>query len=375
MLTGSIAGLGSQYVIGLKAVNCQSGDLLAEAQEQAVGKEGVLKALDVAAVGSRRKLGESLNTVQEYATPLADATTPSLEALKAYSLGNRIRFAKGNTAALPFYKHAAELDPNFASAYLTLAASYWNLDEPGLAAENARKAYELREKASERERFSIEGFYYYNMTGELEKAARTYELWQQTYPRNFVPYQNLGVISALLGNHEKAWSEQREALRLEPSAVDNYSNLGLAYVNLNRLDEAEAVYKQADERKLENEALLANRYLLAFLKGDAAQMERFATAAMGKPGIEHNLLNVQADTQAWYGKMNDARELTRRAMDSAKHNDAKETAAGYQAESALREVELGNWEQARTEANAAMKLAANRDVRAMVALALARRAI
>jgi serine/threonine protein kinase len=198
MLTGSIAGLGSYYVIGLKAVNCQSGDLLAEAQEQAAGKEGVLKALDAAAVSLRSKLGESLSTVQEYATPLADATTPSLEALKAYSPGNRTRFAKGNTAALPFYKRAVELDPNFASAYLTLAASYWNLDEPGLAAKNARKAYELRAKASERERFSIEGFYYYNVTGELEKAARTYELWQQTYPKSFVPYQNLGVISALL---------------------------------------------------------------------------------------------------------------------------------------------------------------------------------
>jgi tetratricopeptide (TPR) repeat protein len=167
-------------------------------------------------------------------------------------------------------------------------------------------------------------------------------------------------------------SEQREALRLEPSAVDNYSNLGLAYVNLNRLDEAEAVLKQADDRKRENEALLATRYQSAFLKRDAAQMERFASAAMGKPGIEDNLLAWQADTRAWYGKMNDARELTQRAMDSAEHNDAKETAAGYQAESALREVELGNSEQARTEANAAMKLAANRDVRALAALALAR---
>jgi eukaryotic-like serine/threonine-protein kinase len=372
MLTGSIAGLGSQYVIGLKAVNCQSGDLLAEAQEQAAGKEGVLKALGAAAVSLRSRLGESLSTVQEYATPLADATTASLEALKAYSLGQKTRFAKGETAALPFFKRAVELDPNFAYANLTLAASYYNLNEAGLAADYAHKAYELREKVSERERFSIEGYYYYSMTGQLEKAAQSYELWQQTYPRTNTPYANLGVISSKLGNYEKALEETREALRLEPNSVANYANLGTGYQYLNRLDEAEAVYKQAEERKLESEFLLANRYYLAFLKGEAAQMERFASAAMGKPGMEDLLLSNQADTQAWYGKFKNARELTRRAMDSAEHNDAKETAAGYQAESALREVEVGNREEARAEADAALKLGPNRDVKAMAALSLAR---
>jgi serine/threonine protein kinase/tetratricopeptide (TPR) repeat protein len=372
MLTGTIAGLGSQYVIGLKAVNCQSGDVLAEAQEQAAGKEGVLKALDGAAFSLRSKLGESLSTVQEYATPLADATTPSLEALKAYSLGVKTDYAKGNTAALPFYKRAVELDPNFAAAYHALAVSYHNLNEAGLAGEYARKAYELREKVSERERFSIEALYYLSVTGELEKAAQTYELWQQTYPRNDVPYVDLGVISSYLGNYEKALEEYRESMRLEPNNVINYSNLGGAYLSLNRLDEAEAVYKQADERKLEGELLLGSRYQLAFLKGDAVQMERFASAAMGKPGTEDFLLAMQADTQAWYGKFKNARELTRRAMDSAEHNDAKETAALYQAESGLREVEVGNKEQARAEANAALKLVPNRDVKAMAALALAR---
>ena len=371
MLTGSIVGLGSQYVIGLKAVNCQSGDMMAEAQEQATSKEGVLKSLDAAAVRLRSKLGESLSTVQEYATPLVDATTPSLEALKAYSLGQKTRYAKGETAAVPFYKRAVELDPNFAYAYLTLAVNYSNLNELGLSAEYARKAYELREKVSERERFSIEAFYYLNVTGELDKAAQTYELWQQTYPRNYQSYGNLGVISVALGNYERALSEYSEVMRLEPINVVNYSNLGGVYMNLNRLDEAEAVYKQAEERKLENEVLLANRYVLSFLKGDAAQMERFASAAMGKPGTEDFLLATQSDTQAWYGKLKNARKLTRRAMDSAEHNDAKETAALYQAESALREVEVGNHEEARTDANAALKLAPNRDVKAMAALASA----
>ncbi len=372
MLTGSIAGLGSQYVIGLKAVNCNTGDVLAEAQEQAAGKEAVLKALDAAAVSLRSKLGESLSSVQKYATPLEEATTPSLEALKAYSLGRKTVYAKGDTAALPFFKRAVELDPNFAMAYVAMSVVYCILNEAGRAAENARKAYELREKVSERERFSIEANYYVFATGELEKAAQTYELWQQTYPRDAAPYVDLGFISGALGNWEKALEEVREALRLEPNDVANYVNLGLAYTTLNRLDEAEAVYKQAEERKLESELLLQSRYWLAFLKGDTAQMAQLVSAAMGKPGTEDLLLATQADTEGWYGKLKNAHELTRRAMDSAQHNDAKETAAAYQAAAALREVESGNREQARADADAALKLAPNRDVRAMAALALAR---
>jgi tetratricopeptide (TPR) repeat protein len=372
MLTGSIAGLGSQYVIGLKAVNCNAGDTLATAQEQAPSKEAVLKALDNAAISLRSKLGESIGSVQKYATPVEEATTPSLEALKAFSLGRKMVFAKGNTAALPFYKRAVELDPDFAIPYVAMSAVYGSLNEVGRATENARKAYDLREKVSERERFGIEGVYYLQATGELEKAAQAYELWQQTYPRDDVPYRDQAFISASLGNWEKTLEETREALRLEQNDVLNYANLGNGYASLNRLDEAEAVYKQAQERRLEGETLLAVRYQLAFLKGDAAQMAQLLSAGTGKPGTEDLLLATQADTEGWYGKLKNAHDMTRRAMDSAQHNDAKETAAAYQAAAALREVESGNWEQARAEADAALKLGPNRDVRALAALALAR---
>jgi len=369
MLTGTIAELGSQYVIGLKAVNCNTGDVLAEAQEQAAGKEVVLKALDKGATSLRRKLGESFGSVQKYATPLEEATTPSVEALKAYSLGQKARYSKGETAALPFYKRAVELDPNFAMAYRAMSRDYRTLNEVGRAAEYARKAYELREKVSEREKFYIEANYFLTATGELEKAAQVYELWQQTYPRDNVPYGVLGFISGSLGNLEKALEETREAMRLDPNWDDN---LGAFYMTLNRLDEADAMFKLAEDRKQEHEYLLANRYVLAFLKNDTARMAQLVSLAVGKPGTEDVLLASEADTEAWHGKLKRARELTQRAMESAQRNDAKETAATYQVAAALRDVESGNWEHGRAEANAAVKLAPNRNVRAMAALALAR---
>ncbi len=298
MLTGSIAGLGSQYVIGLKAVNCDTGDVLAEAQEQAAGKEAVLKALDAAAVSMRSKLGESLSSVQKYATPLEEATTPSLEALKAYSLGQKTHVCERGPRPLCPSTNGRWNSIRISQCPTPLmAVAYGNLNEAGRAAENARKAYELREKVSERERLSIEANYYLIATGELEKAAQVYELWQQTYPRDVLPYADLGFILRSLGNWEKALEEAREAMRLEPNNAVNYVNLGNEYMSLNRLDEAEAVYKQAEERKLEGEVLLEARYELAFLKGDTAQMAQLVSAAMGKPGTEDLLLAAQADTE------------------------------------------------------------------------------
>ena len=372
ILTGSIRGIGSQYVVGLKAVNCETDDVLAEVQGQARAEEAVLSALDKAAVSLRSKLGESLSSVEKYATPVEEATTPSLEALKAYSLGVRTHSARGSTAMLPFLKRAAELDPNFAMAYSWMAGVYFDLNEVGRGAEYARKAYDLREKVSERERFDIEGTYYLTVTGDLEKARQTFDVWQQTYPRDVQPRRSLGFVSAELGNWERALEENREALHLEQDDGSNYSNLGGAYATLNRLDDAAAVYKQSEEHSLEDEFLLQSRYRLAFLQGDTAQMAQLFSAASGKPGMEDLLLAAQADTEGWQGKLKNARELTGQAMDSAQHNDAKETAASYQAVAALRDVESGKRGLARTEANAALKMAPNRDVRAVAALALAR---
>ena len=372
MLAGSIAGLGNQYVIGLKAVNCDTGDVLAEAQEQAADKEAVLKALDAATVSMRSRLGESHGSVQADVKPLIEATTPSLEALKAYSLGLKTQATQGDMAALPFFKRAAERDPNFALVYSSLTSAYGNMNELDLAAQYARKAYALRERVSERERFPIEIDYYMVATEELEKAAQICEQWQRTHPRDYEPYANLSYIFAALGNHEKALQEAREFVRLEPNDVIGYNNLGSAYTNLNQLNEAEEVLNQANARQLESEGLLLNRYELAFLKNDTAQMTQVAAAAMGQAGAEDLLLAAQADTEAWHGKLKNARELTQGAIESAERNDANETAASYQAAAALREVESGNWKQARSDVDAAMKLAPNRNVRIFTALVMAR---
>jgi DNA-binding winged helix-turn-helix (wHTH) protein/tetratricopeptide (TPR) repeat protein len=368
---GSIARLGDQYVLGLRAENCRNGDVLDEEQAEAARKEDVLGALDKTAIRLRSKMGESLSSVQKYATPVEEATTPSLDALKAYSLGRKIFFEKGNTAALPFLQRAVELDPNFAIAYRALSAVYGNLNQPQRERENIRKAYELRERVSERERFYIEANYYKDGTGEIEKAIPAYELWQQTYPRDYASYVHLGTLYFSTGNLEKAVEQTRESVRLEPNSADNYGGLALAYILQNRLDEAEIVLHQAEERKLESEFLLELRYKLAFLKRDTARMAQTVSAAIGKPGSEDLLLNAQANTEAWYGRLKDARELTRRAINSAQQNNAQETGADYQARTALHEVESGLRKQARSEAYAAIKLAPNAGVMALSAVALA----
>lgn len=339
---------------------------------RAVRKEDVLGALDQIASKLTARAGESLTTAKKYDTPIFEATTPSMEALRVYTLGQKKAYGGDTAAALLFFLRAVELDPNFPLAYTSLSLVYSIRQEPERAAQASRKAYELRDRVPELERQVIEVNYYVLATGELEKAEQLLIVLKQTFPGAPQPHTNLGGIYRRLGNPQKALEEAAEALRREPTNPLNYQNLGADYVSLNRLDEADALYKQAEARGLVNEGSARSRYLLAFLKGDETKMAQFASSTVGKQADEDSMLAAQADTAAWFGKLKDARDLTRRAIESAHRNDVQETAAAYQAEIALFEADSGNRQQSRADAGAAMKLAPTRIVRPMAALALAR---
>jgi serine/threonine protein kinase/Flp pilus assembly protein TadD len=372
VIFGSIAGLGSQYVLGLNAVDCRTGDTLAQEQVQAARKEDVLKALDQASTKLREKVGESLVTIQKYDTPLEQATTASFDALKAFSRGRKISVSGDDAAAIPYYKRAIELDPNFASAYSELGSAYSNLNEAGLSNEYLAKAYELRERASERERLSIEAYYDKFVTGDIDKARATFKRWAQAYPQDFVPQGNLGVLEGFIGEYGQAIRDSQEALRLLPDSSSGYGNLLGYYISANRLEEARSVYKEAVTRKAENSALHGNMYGLAFLLGDQGEMDRQVAWAAGKAGGEDLLLSIESDTEAYYGRNGKARDLSRRAVDLSTRNDQKETAALWQMEASLREAELGNTSAARQQANAALALASAHDTQILGALAFAR---
>jgi serine/threonine protein kinase/Flp pilus assembly protein TadD len=371
IILGSISNLGGQYVIGVDAVGCSSGDTLAKEQEEAATKQDVLKALGQAAASLRGKLGESLASIQKFDVPV-EATTASLEALKAFSMGITTGRTRGDAEAIPFYKRALELDPNFAVAYASLGNVYGNLGQASLSAENIKKAYALRDRVSERERYRISGLYYSNVTGELEQASQVYELWAKSYPQDLVPPVNLGSIYDSLGQYEKAVTDTLEALRLEPNITIGYSNLAQYYLALNRLDDAKQAIEQAREHNLESDFLHVAMYELAFLKSDAAELERQVTWAAGKPGTEDLLLSFQSDTEAYYGRLAKARDFSRRAVDSAVRADSKETAALWQVNAGLREAEFGNMAVAKQDVAAALALAPGRDVKLFAALTLAR---
>jgi len=372
LLAGSIASLGSHYAIGLKAVNCSTGNLLGAAEAEAESREKILQALGQAAASLRGKLGESLASVQKFDKPLDEATTPSLEALQAYTEGDRLAREKGDTDALPFLKRAVELDPNFARAYASLGVRYNNLGQASLAIENVRRAYELRDRVSEREKYYIACTYFTLVTGELEKAIQQYELWIQDYPRDYVAATNLGVNYFTLGQFERAAAVTRDALALEPANMLGYNNLGVAYFSMGRLDEAKSTFDDALARKLDGPYLRQSIYYLDFLRGDAAGRQQQLAWSMGKPGAEDILLSAESDTQADYGHLQKARQLSAQAEESAKRNDSKETAAFWQGNEALREAEFGNSADALKQAREALALAPGRDVKVETALALAR---
>ena len=369
LLTGSIASLGSHYLIGLKAVNCQTGDSLGSAEGEAEGRERVVKVLSEVANTLRGKLGESISSVQKYDQPLDEATTSSLEALQAFTRGTRTAQQRGDQAALPYLQRAVELDPDFARAYAALGASYMNLEQPSLAIPNYKKAFDLRKRVSDRERLYIEGTYYLSATGELDKAAQVFTEYVQAYPNDADAQSNLGATLYQLGQWSKSEISCHEALRLNPDNEFNAAFLMADYLLLNRGDEVKAIYKS---RKWENGFPLSIMYVLAVAERDQSGMQHYFDAAMGKPGIEDILLTMQSDTQAYGGQLRKARESSRRATESAKKNNAKETAALWQAYAALHEAELGETGEASAQAETALSSAPGRDVRVLAGMALAR---
>jgi eukaryotic-like serine/threonine-protein kinase len=370
-IEGSISTLGTQYVLGLQAVNCHNGDLLAEEQVTANGNEQVLKALGQAATEMRKKLGESLASVERYDTALENVTTTSLEALHAYSLAVRASNLRGDpAAAIPLLQRAISLDPNFASAYGARGAAYSELGETARGAESMRKAYELRDRVSEREAFNIAPHYEHLVAGDLEAARKVYELWAQTYPRDANPASNLGVIYSFLGIFDKALAGSQKALKLDPSDGIAYANLVGVYGNLNRLDEAKATAQEAQTRRADSPLIHYSLYSVDFMQHDLAGMDREAAKLMGKPGYEDLILSFESDTAASAGQLITARDLTRRAVDSARRADEKETAAGYEAEGAAREALVGNRDQAREQVRSALALSNGRDVEGVSGLAL-----
>ena len=372
-LAGTIGSLGSQYVLGLKAVNCQNGDTLAEEQVTAAGKEKVLDTLGQAASKLRGQLGESLATVQKFDTSLEEATTSSLEALKAYSLGEKAGSEKGSAAALPYHQRAIELDPNFAVGHSAVGNDYYSLGELGRASQYFTKAFQLREHASEREKLAIASRYYWSVTGELDKAARTIQEEIASYPRSCGAHSDLANVNAMQGQYEKAAENIRQCLHRAQDYVFAYGNLANYTLALQRFDEARQVIHEAQARKLDNLVIDNALYALAFLASDSAAMEEQQQWFKGKP--EENVgLALASDTEAYSGRLGKARELTKRAVDSAIRADSKETGAIFQANAALEQAAYGIPAEARQSAAEALKLAPTSlgvGVEAALALAMA----
>ena len=372
MLTGSIDSVGSHYLIGLRAIDCQTGDTLASAKAEAINRDDVLKTLGDAGNDLREKLGESLASVQRYSKPLDQATTSSLDALKAFTEGRLAQWKEGSAASIPFLKRAVELDPNFARAYASLGVAYSSERESEKAITNLTKAFELRDRVSDRERFYIEASYYSNVTGELPKANQGYREWIAAYPDDPVPYGNLSVNEVSLAEYEKAAESSRHAIRLAPESLTGYAILMEAYVSLARMDEAKAIYEQRIAKTPDVEFLRQMRYLIAFLQNDEALMQEQLDWARGKPIPESQMLWEESDTAAYHGQLAKARSLSQTAERRAKTAGNPEQGALQMALAAAREAEFGNNELARQLAKDALALSSGRDESIAAALALGR---
>ena len=374
VLEGSIASVGSQYVLGLRATNCPTGKVIAQEQAGAARKEDVLNTLSQLARTIRAHVGESLATVERYSTPLAEATTISLEALKAYSTGVKVNISSGTAAAIPLYQRAVEIDSTFAMAYASLGLAYSAAGESVLSAENTTQAWRLRERVSDREEFFINFTYDRHVTGNLEKAYQTLELWLQTYPRGPQPNPR-GLLGGLsthgTGRFERVIEVSRQSIVDDPHFLYGYVNLASAYFYVDRFEEAQSVLRGATASGLEDPGLLMIGYNLAVLKGDRDEMDRIVAQGKGKPGAEHPLANAEALALARLGRLELARQSSARAMNLDGQAGGLEAAAGYQAARAVWEAMCGNAAEARKNAAAALALSNGRDVEYAAGLALA----
>jgi eukaryotic-like serine/threonine-protein kinase len=373
LLTGTISQLGPQYVVTLEAVNCSTGASLLRVGADASAKDNVLSALGKAASELRGKLGESLASIQKFDAPLPQATTSSLEALKAYSLGLKAIAEKGSAAGIPFLKRAIELDPNFTEAYSLLAVMYGNIGETFLASEYAHRAYELRDRVTEHERLAISTLESSYVTGDLVKDEQVVDLWKQTYPRDVGVYNDAGVDKQLRGDYQGGLQDFLQGVRLYPNSTITIDNLATSYFALNRLDEAKGVLDQGLAHGIAPESLASDFYALAFLRNDEDGMQKQFALALGKAGYEDVLLSTQADAEAYHGRLKKAREYSQRAVESAQRNGTGEIAAGWAVSEAFAEAEVGNSALAREAAGKALELAPRgRYVQAIAALALVR---
>jgi tetratricopeptide (TPR) repeat protein len=374
ILEGSIASLGSQYVLGLRARNCTTGAVLDQEQIQAARREDVLNSLSQIARKFRTRVGESLATVEKHSTPLAEATTLSFEALKAYSTGMKADVTSGHAAAIPFFRRAVEIDPKFAMAHATLGLSYSAIGESVLSAESTTKAWQLRDRVSDRERFFIDFTYDRQVTGNLEKAYQTLELWIQTYPRGEQPSPQrlLGGLSTHgTGRFERAIEASRKEIEANPGLVFGYENLASGYLFMDRFGEAESTIQRASEHKLEDPYLVVIRWIIAFIRGENDQRDLIVALAKGKPGAGHMVENLEALAQARSGRLQAARRSSSRAMDIALKEGDREVSATYQAARAVWEAVSGNAAEGKENAAAALALSNGRDVEYAGALALA----
>jgi len=374
VLEGSISRIGSQFVLGLRVKNCSTGSVLDEEQIPAPRQEDVLNSLSQIARKFRTKVGESLAMVQSHSTPLQEATTPSLEALRAYSIGMKLHYSGGNAVGIPFFRRAVEIDPTFAMAYANLGFSYGNEGESVLAAENTKRAWQLRNRASERERYFIDFLYDLQVTGNAEKTYQTLEMWYRMYPGDGDPPTPQGLLNSnplFTGRFERAIEMGQKELAVHPDVSFSYGNLALSYFFLDRFAEADAILQRAVERKMANPNQALGRYEIAALKGDQGQMDRIAASAKGKQGAEYRVTHAEALSFARSGRVRAARVLSNRAADLAMQAGDHETAASYRAARGVWEAVYGNAAEAKSGATAALKLSNGRDLEYAAGLGMA----